>query len=46
MEKNDAIQWYPGHMAKASRQIREKLKLIDIVVEVLADPDQNQKWAD
>lgn len=64
-------------MAKASRQIREKLKLIDIVVEVLdarlpiasknpdidqytehkrhlvllnkadlADPDQNQKWAD
>ncbi len=35
MEKNDAIQWYPGHMAKASRQIREKLKLIDIVVEVL-----------
>ena len=77
MEKNDAIQWYPGHMAKASRQIRDKLKLIDIVVEVLdarlpvasknpdidqytehkrhlvllnkadlADPDQNQKWAD
>ncbi|MEG0379119.1 MAG: ribosome biogenesis GTPase YlqF, partial [Eubacterium sp.] len=35
MEKNDAIQWYPGHMAKANRQIREKLKLIDIVVEVL-----------
>lgn len=35
MEKNDVIQWYPGHMAKASRQIREKLKLIDIVVEVL-----------
>ena len=77
MEKNDAIQWYPGHMAKASRQIRAKLKLIDLVVEVLdarlpiasknpdidqytehkrhlvllnkadlADPDQNQKWAD
>ena len=77
MEKNDAIQWYPGHMAKASRQIREKLKLIDIgVVPMdarppiasnnpdihqytenkrhlvllnkadLADPDQNQKWAD
>ncbi|WP_195267061.1 ribosome biogenesis GTPase YlqF [Eubacterium sp. 1001713B170207_170306_E7] len=50
MEKNDAIQWYPGHMAKAGRQIREKLKLIDIVVEVLdarlpvasKNPDINQ----
>ena len=29
------IQWYPGHMKKADRQIREKLKLIDVVVEVL-----------
>ncbi len=29
------IQWFPGHMAKAKRQISEKLPLIDIVVEVL-----------
>jgi ribosome biogenesis GTPase A len=29
------IQWYPGHMAKAGRQIGEKLKLIDVVIEVL-----------
>ncbi|MGI6109741.1 MAG: ribosome biogenesis GTPase YlqF [Eubacteriaceae bacterium] len=29
------IQWYPGHMKKADRQIREKIKLIDVVVEVL-----------
>lgn len=29
-----AIQWFPGHMAKATRQISEKLKLIDIVLEV------------
>ncbi|MDO4287901.1 MAG: ribosome biogenesis GTPase YlqF [Eubacterium sp.] len=36
MDKNtDIIQWFPGHMAKAERQIKEKLKLIDIVVEVL-----------
>lgn len=35
MAKSDAIQWYPGHMAKADRQIREKLKLIDTVIEVL-----------
>ncbi|MEF9918999.1 MAG: ribosome biogenesis GTPase YlqF, partial [Eubacterium sp.] len=53
MEKNDVIQWYPGHMAKANRQIREKLKLIDIVVEVLdarlpiasRNPDINQYTA-
>ncbi len=29
------IQWFPGHMAKTKRQIEEKLKLIDVVVEVL-----------
>lgn len=28
------IQWYPGHMAKAKREIREKLRIIDIVVEL------------
>jgi ribosome biogenesis GTPase A len=30
-----AIQWFPGHMAKARRQVTEKLKLIDIVIELL-----------
>ena len=29
------IQWFPGHMTKTYRQIEEKLKLIDVVVEVL-----------
>lgn len=29
------IQWFPGHMAKARREITEKLKLIDIVFEIL-----------
>jgi len=29
------IQWFPGHMAKARRQIQEKLKLVDIVYELL-----------
>lgn len=29
------IQWYPGHMAKAKRQISEKLNLIDVVLEVI-----------
>ncbi|RPJ69915.1 MAG: ribosome biogenesis GTPase YlqF [Alphaproteobacteria bacterium] len=28
------INWYPGHMAKAIREIKEKLKLVDIVLEI------------
>lgn len=28
------IQWYPGHMAKARRQVQEKIKQIDVVIEV------------
>jgi len=30
------IQWFPGHMAKARRQVTEKLSVIDVVIE-LAD---------
>ena len=33
--KHMNIQWFPGHMAKTGRQIAEKLKLIDAVVEIL-----------
>ncbi|EHL76866.1 ribosome biogenesis GTPase YlqF [Bacillus smithii] len=29
------IQWFPGHMAKARREVTEKLKLIDIVFELV-----------
>jgi ribosome biogenesis GTPase A len=29
------IQWFPGHMAKARRQVTEKLKLVDIVIELV-----------
>lgn len=28
------IQWFPGHMAKANRQMEEELKLVDIVIEL------------
>src|SRR5690625_1670824 len=28
------IQWYPGHMAKASREIRERINLVDVVLEL------------
>lgn len=29
------IQWFPGHMQKARRQIEERIKLVDIVYEIL-----------
>ncbi|TDF98247.1 ribosome biogenesis GTPase YlqF [Paenibacillus piri] len=29
------IQWFPGHMTRARRQIEAKLKLIDVVIELL-----------
>ena len=36
MEENKTnINWYPGHMVKAQNEIKNSLKLIDIVVEVL-----------
>ena len=28
------IHWYPGHIAKAERQLKEKLNLVDVIVEV------------
>ena len=34
-ENKTNINWYPGHMAKAKREIREKLEYIDIVYEVI-----------
>ncbi len=30
-----AIQWYPGHMHKAKKAIAERLKSVDMVIEVL-----------
>ena len=29
------IQWYPGHMTKAMRQMAEDMKLIDLVIELV-----------
>lgn len=29
------IQWYPGHMAKTKKEIINKVKLVDIVLEIL-----------
>ncbi len=35
IENKTNINWYPGHMAKAKRLIKEQLNLIDIIYEVL-----------
>ncbi len=34
-ENQTNINWYPGHMAKTKREIKEKLDLIDIVYEIV-----------
>ena len=40
MENNNIIdipslQWYPGHMRKAERLVKDNLKLVDVVIELL-----------
>ena len=35
MSDSRLIQWYPGHMAKAKRELKENMPLIDIVYEVI-----------
>ena len=41
MEKNENgiakinINWYPGHMAKAKRELKENMQLIDVVYEII-----------
>ncbi len=29
------INWYPGHMAKAKKDIKESLKLVDVIIELI-----------
>lgn len=33
--QNLIINWYPGHMSKAKRQMQEELKLVDVIVELV-----------
>ena len=35
MEQQKNIHWFPGHMKKALNEISEKIKLIDLVIEIL-----------
>jgi ribosome biogenesis GTPase A len=36
MKKNSSLNfnWYPGHIAKAEKELREKIKIIDLIIEV------------
>ena len=33
--KTVSINWFPGHMAKARREVEENLKKIDVIIEIL-----------
>ncbi|MBQ7541889.1 MAG: ribosome biogenesis GTPase YlqF [Clostridia bacterium] len=35
MQQDQTVQWFPGHMARTRRQIREYLPLVDAVTELL-----------
>ncbi len=35
MQNNPNINWFPGHMAKAKREIAKSLSLVDVVIELL-----------
>ena len=35
MDTNKPIQWFPGHMAKTRRKLKESLSLVDMVIEVI-----------
>ena len=29
------VQWYPGHMTKAIRNMQEDVKLVDLIIELV-----------
>lgn len=33
-ERKSAIHWFPGHMAKATREIEDRVKLVDLIIEL------------
>ena len=34
-EEQASVNWYPGHMAKAKRELKEKMEFIDIIYEII-----------
>ena len=35
IDRETVIQWYPGHMASSMRQIEQRMRLIDVFIEVI-----------
>ena len=35
MQEGGTIQWFPGHMARTRRKIKESLGLVDATVEII-----------
>ncbi len=35
MKENKSVNWYPGHMVKTKREIKEIISLIDVVIEIV-----------
>lgn len=33
--ENKTVNWYPGHMFKAKKQVQEKLKTVDAIIEIV-----------
>ena len=34
IKENASFNWFPGHMAKANRELVESLKLVDVIIEI------------
>ena len=41
---NNHIHWYPGHIAKAQKQLKEKLNLVDVIIEVIDSRIPYSSW--
>ncbi len=38
------IHWFPGHIAKATRELKEKLNLVDVIIEVIDSRIPYSSW--
>jgi hypothetical protein len=34
LTKGSILQWYPGHIAKAEKELKSQIKLMDVIIEV------------
>ena len=35
IENKTNINWFPGHMQKATREIENRIKIVDVIIELL-----------